>query len=162
MVCFSESSSAHLLWLLRERGFPGWGLLFSRQWVYDFGGGPIWYARNDQYSALSVEQQDWAVRFEADTSDWLHEREWRIRVQPEYSGLQLLPGAIGGLIVEDRNWEPWRQVEVPTGYLLDENGTPGLTGVADEVRWELQLPKLWESTPRILWDRSAGQLVELN
>jgi hypothetical protein len=90
MVCLSESPPEHLLWLLRERGFPGWGLLFSRQWAYNFAGGPVWYARNDQYHSLPAEHRDWAVRLDADASDWLHEREWRIRVQPQYSGLEIL------------------------------------------------------------------------
>lgn len=159
MVCFSESSPEHLYWLLRERGFSGWGLLFTRQWVYDLFGGPVWYARNDQYNALTCDQRDWAVRLEAGAADWLHEREWRIRVLPQHSGLLVRPEDIEAILVEDPNWAPWRQYQVPTGYLIGMDGLPSEDGVAEETRLEWLLPPLWRPERRLIWDRPTQRFL---
>jgi hypothetical protein len=161
MVCLSESPPDHLLWLLRERNFPGWGLVFSRQWAYRFGGGPVWYTRNEQYYAMPADQRDWAVRLEAGAADWLHEREWRIRVLPQFAGLQVVPGDIAAILVEDPDWAPWRDVHVRTGYLLDSAGCLSVDGVEEEIRIEQQLPNLWAGVPRIFWDRTTRQLTPL-
>ncbi len=65
MVCFSESPLDHLQWLLATRGWPGWGLFFTRQAVYGLGGGPVWYTRTPQWHGLGRDQRRWAVRFDA-------------------------------------------------------------------------------------------------
>ena len=62
MVCLSESPLDHLQWLLRSRGWPPWGVVLSRQWVFTVGGGPVWYARPGQYETLTRTQWPWAVR----------------------------------------------------------------------------------------------------
>ncbi len=68
-----------------------------------------------------------AALTEAGASDWLHGREWRIRVLPQLAGLQVLPGGIAAILVEDPEWAPWREVAVRTGYLLDSDGYPAWT-----------------------------------
>ncbi|MDI5978241.1 hypothetical protein [Amycolatopsis magusensis] len=158
MICFSESPIEHLTWLLAERMFPAWALLFTRQWVYNFGGGPVWYPREQQYYAMTPEQRNWAVRFDAYNSDWLHEREWRIPVAPGYAGLGIAPGSIQAIIVEEPGWQPWRQVPEPTGWMLDEYGMPSADphdhhGTPEMApRW--RLPPLWTAAPRFWWDRA--------
>lgn len=155
MLCLSESPPDHLRWLLGERRFPAWALLFDRDWVYNLEGGPVWYARPQQYSSLDADQRDWAVPLDADRSDWLHEREWRIRVPQDAPGLQVQPGDVRAIIVADPDWAPWRLVPVRTGWLLDADGLPGIEGVDYEVREEWRLPRLWSSSPRYLWDNAS-------
>lgn len=162
MVCLSESPPEHLLWLLRERSFPGWGLLFNRQWAYNFAGGPVWYARDEQYQSLPAEHRDWAVRLDAGTSDWLHEREWRIRVQPQYCGLRIMRHDITAILVEDPTWAPWCQIQVPTGQLIGVDGLPSENGVVEETRPEWKLPPLWMPERRLRWNRATQQLLPVS
>jgi hypothetical protein len=129
VVCLSECPLPHLQWLLAQRGFPRWGLILDRQWVYRAGGGPAWYVRQDQYRALSDEQRAWAVRLEStveDRSDWLHEREWRIPVAAENdSAIALTSDAVGAILVE---YPVWQQAYEPAAV-----GVPVLQRVA--TRW---------------------------
>jgi hypothetical protein len=64
MICFSESPPDHLRWLIATRGWPAWGLLFFRQYIYDIGGGPVWHTRATQHAELNREQRRWAVRLD--------------------------------------------------------------------------------------------------
>jgi hypothetical protein len=154
MVCFSESPIEHLLWLLHDRAFPPWALLVRRQWVYDFGGGPVWYTRDAQYRTLTPEQRDWAMRFEAYNSDWLHEREWRIPVPPGLGGLPVTAETIVSVVIGEPGWAPWRYVLEPTGRWI---GVPGR--VAPEMRWQLRLPPLWNKIHAYWFDRANRRLV---
>jgi hypothetical protein len=109
MVCFSESPLDHLQWLLHSRGWPPWGVVLSRQWVFTAGGGPVWYARPGQYETLARTQWQWAVRFETTSgrrSDWVHEREWRIPVRPDEPALRLTSGAIIAVLAAGPGWQP--------------------------------------------------------
>lgn len=157
MVCFSESPIEHLLWLLRDRAFPSWALLFSRQWVYDFDGGPVWYAREAQYRTLTPEQRDWAMRFDAYNSDWLHEREWRIPVRPGFGGLQVTAETIVSVVIGEPGWKPWRYVLEPTGRSVH---VPG--GLAPEMGWQLRLPPLWDKIRVVWFDRANRRLVPVH
>jgi hypothetical protein len=90
-VCFTEATVTGLDFLLARRSYQPWGLVFDRQSVYDVGGGPVWYARPDEYSflgslcrsgAINSRLQSWLVRLEPASSDWLEEQEWRIPLVP--------------------------------------------------------------------------------
>jgi hypothetical protein len=84
--CLTEATVEGLSYLVTERRHQPWGLVFERQSVYDAGGSPVWYVRNDEYykvrSQVDTRCQAWMVRLEPYTSDWLEEREWRIPVAP--------------------------------------------------------------------------------
>jgi hypothetical protein len=106
MLCLSESPPARLHWLLNIRGWQPWGLFFLRQRVYDIGGGPVWYIRDEQFRYLRDDQKPWVARLHTGPlgrSDWLHEREWRIPlpVEPDSGAhtqfLGASPGSVGVL-----------------------------------------------------------------
>lgn len=113
-VSLSEASPDHVSWLVNARGFPPWGLIVGRQAVYDAGGGPVWYARRDQYEALrGTPAAEWTVRYEATPdrrSGWTHEQEWRLH------GAQLDLRALVpiGVLVGDPGWQPiqWQREPV--------------------------------------------------
>lgn len=162
MVCFSESPVEHLHWLLNDRAFPPWALLFTREWIYRSDGGPVWYTRDAQHQSLSPDQRDWAVRFDAYTSDWLHEREWRVPVRPGSVGLPLTADVTMSVIIGEPTWAPWRQVLEPTGYLIGMDGVPGLDGVAPELVPQWRLPPLWDRIHAFWWDRANRRFVPVH
>ena len=45
-----------LNFLIGRRHYQPWGLVFDRQSVYDAGGGPVWYARPDEYYSARQRQ----------------------------------------------------------------------------------------------------------
>jgi hypothetical protein len=105
IVAFTESSQASVLRLISEGRYTPWGIGFSKQFIFDQGGGPVLYVRGDQWEATTAVLPDpvraHAVRFWpgatweegdpiapdgvqwlpdaiANESEWLHEREWRV------------------------------------------------------------------------------------
>jgi hypothetical protein len=149
MVCFSESPADHLDWLLRKN-WPQWGVFVRREWVYAQGGGPVWYARPDQYNKFTPEQFAWAVRFEdaPRRSDWVHEREWRIPVPPAdpEPALHLAPGDVVAVLVGDPMWQP------STRWWPQPAGMPPVPAA----------PPLWGSFRRWFWDPANGSVTDLD
>ena len=105
IVAFTESSQASVLRLISEDRYTPWGIGFSKQFIFDQGGGPVLYVRGDEWDAATAVLPDplrarvvrfwpgaaWAegdpLTFDgtqqlpdalASTSEWLHEREWRV------------------------------------------------------------------------------------
>ncbi|MGW6445171.1 hypothetical protein [Lentzea sp. NPDC055074] len=169
MVCLSESPPEHLRWLLNQ-GWAPWGVLFTRQSVYDIEGGSVWYARSAQHDELQRAQLPWAVRFETapgNRSDWLAEREWRIPVLPELPGLNLDVVRVAALLIGEPDWQPSvRQIRVQTGGFVDmSTGQPTYFDgsnpyLVPEEREILALPRLWQSTPRWYWDATAEDFIQ--
>jgi hypothetical protein len=153
MVCLSESPLEHLRWLLSNLQWPPWGLLLRRQTVYDLGGGPVWYARTEQLTALPPELRAWAVRFEtgAYRSDWLHEREWRIPVPTTTPVLQLPPNSVPVILVGDPQWQP--------------SGLVPRTVLVDQFPQVVELPELphsWTAAvERWYWDAEKQQIWQV-
>ena len=88
-VCFTEATLNGLNFMIGRRFYRPWGLVFDRQSIYDAGGGPVWYARPDEYQFLrglcesgqvDSRLQSWLVRLDG-SSDWLEEREWALEEQ---------------------------------------------------------------------------------
>jgi hypothetical protein len=111
-ICLTEATLNGLNFLIGRRHYQPWGLVFDRQSVYDAGGGPVWYARPDEYFSLgriSSRVQSWLVRLEPGSSDWLEEREWRIPLSataaPE-PALPLQALRLVALLVGNQNWLP--------------------------------------------------------
>jgi hypothetical protein len=112
-VNFTESTMDGLRFLIRDRRYQPWGLMFDRQSVYDAGGAPVWHARREQYEKLKQlndpDLRTWALRLDPETeSDWLEEREWRIP-RPAISGqpppaVPLYELRLVGLLVGDPSW----------------------------------------------------------
>jgi hypothetical protein len=168
MVCFSESPAKHLEWLINERHWPAWGVMVTREWVYQSGGGPAWYARPDQYAALTNSQRAWSVRLGTEwgqpRSEWLHDREWRLPVSAGSPSLYLTPGVVRVVLVADPRWQPSiRTVQQPTGYFI--NAVTGQYAQPDdplaqpETRAVTGYPPLWEGLMRVYWDGNAGQFA---
>ncbi|MDU0294416.1 hypothetical protein [Saccharothrix longispora] len=106
-VCLTEAGPQGLNYLLGSRGYQPWALVFDRQAVYNAGGGPVWYARTEQYNALDSAQRHWAVHY-APGSDWVEEREWRVP-RPVVPGgatptVSLDELGLVAVIVGDPNW----------------------------------------------------------
>lgn len=167
MVCLSESPPKHMDWLLHSHQWPPWGVLFQRQWVYNKGGGPVWYARTKQHAGLTYEQRPWVVRFNttgANRSDWVHEREWRIPVPLDNPALHLAPrNDVAAILVADRSWRPTPRIiskqtliDRYTGAITHQGNPHAVT----KVRQVLELlPPLWENTPRGYWDSTTHEFI---
>jgi hypothetical protein len=162
MSCLSESPPDHLQWLLSTRQWPPWGLFFSRQYVYDIGGGPVWSVRPPLLATLRREHRPWAVRLDTtpgSRSDWLFEREWRIPLPAGNPALPLTTTNLVGVLIGDRNWQPSVR-EVETGYFRSgatgELVHPHEPHAQPDTRPEL--PALWQATAlRIYWDPTTQQ-----
>lgn len=148
-VCFTEATVLGLQYLIGQVGYSPWGLVFDRQSVYDEGGGPVWYARADEYLAikdLGPRAQAWRVRLEAGESDWLEEREWRIPVTPGLEpSVPLQHLKLVAVLVGDANWSPLRLAPFrdPADGLLKE--LPAL-------------PAILRGVPRWFWNPAARRL----
>jgi hypothetical protein len=151
-ICLTEATLNGLNFLIRERHYQPWGLVFDRQSVYDAGGGPVWYARPDEYYSvgrISGRVKSWLVRLEPGSSDWVEEREWRIPVSaaPE-PALPLQALRLVALLVGDQNWLPTR-----VGWALSP--VTGLQVYGPTVPGPLAgIPRWW-------WDPAARQLYQL-
>lgn len=140
-VCLSESDIGGVTALLSMGHFEGWGIALSRDWVWDQGGGPVWYTRDDVWRAVNQRgEQDllrWMVRTSPRDADWLHEREWRIPSSSDY--IDLSDEGVVALIVSDPDWEPYR---------------PTVTGPHPTGGYEIVeiTNHLASSVPRWFWD----------
>lgn len=168
MLCLSESPPDHLRWLFQVRGWQPWGVMFTRQQVYDMGGGPAWYTRQAQYDTLTEQQRPWAVRLDAapeNKSDWLHEREWRTPVLAANPAVILPIGSVAGIIVGERDWQPVRPIPSESGHYI--NGLTGEYTMANDPYGQplMQdvptLPPLWTNAVRWFWDFSTAKLVRV-
>lgn len=153
-VCLTEATPNGLGFLIGRRHYQPWGLVFTRQSVYDAGGGPVWYARPDEYHlvrSVSTRVKSWLVRLEPGSSDWLEEREWRIPLSGDDAAEPALPLRalhLAAVLVGDQNWSPAR-----TGW-----ATSPATG--GQVQG-LVVPGILIGVPRWWWDPYAGQLYQL-
>jgi len=145
VVCLSESGPDGVAALIRGSGWAPWGVVLDRQWVWDQGGGPVWYVRDD----LDADVRDrlggttdaWLVRTEPGHSDWLHEREWRIPRSWADPSLHLDETAVVALLVGDPRWG--------TGLVHTMDVSPFTGGMAEVLQTHTPYP-----VPRWWWDGS--------
>jgi hypothetical protein len=105
VAAFTESSQPSVLQLISEGTYTPWGIGFSKQFIFDQGGGPVLYIRGDEWDATTAALPDPAraravrlwpgagweegdpLMFDgaqqlpdaiANPSQWMHEREWRV------------------------------------------------------------------------------------
>jgi hypothetical protein len=152
-VCVTAATIAGLKFLIRQRWHQPWGLVFDRQSVYDAGGGPVWYARPEEYGKLrdvSSRVRSWTVRLEPGSSDFLEEQEWRIPVEPSLPdpNVPLTALRIAAVLVGNPNWTPTRlQIRPSPETGIPEYG-PAVPGYVKDV------PRWW-------WDPQASDLYLL-
>ena len=153
-ICLTEATLQGLNFLIGRRHYQPWGLVFDRQSVYDAGGGPVWYARSDEYNSvrqISRRVQSWLVRLEPGSSDWLEEQEWRIPISASVAPEPALPLSalrLVALLVGDQTWSPTR-----VGWALSP-----ITG--SQV-YGPTVPGLLSGIPRWWWDPAAEHLYQL-
>lgn len=102
VVCFTEATLAGMRELVGAGRYDAWGLEFSKDYVFRHGGGPVLYVRGDQWdgfcqSDLPPETKALGTKYWPGvvwsgegwrpmsttlntSSEWAHEREWRIPV----------------------------------------------------------------------------------
>ena len=157
-VGFTESTLQGLNFLISQRRYQPWGLVFDRQSVYDAGGGPVWHARREQYEKLEQlndpDLRSWAVRLDPESkpeSDWLEEREWRIP-RPAITGqppvVQLSELRLVALLVGDPSWTGARY-------------TRAIATATSQPAQGLFFPWLPSGLPRWCWNSTAGQIQAL-
>jgi hypothetical protein len=153
-VCFTESTHAGIEFMLARRGYQPWALVFDRQSIYDAGGGPVWYARPEQYTALGMIDpglRSWAVRLDPG-SDWLEEQEWRIVLPARTDGLTpVVPLTTLRLVAIIVGAPAWSGAAHRTA-----------TTLAGVSQWGWFYPPLPPGLPRWWWNVSTGKLEPLN
>lgn len=117
VICFSEPSEAARRVMLRDgvvasRGpYAPWGLMFHREALIDRGLRPVLYLSSEEMEAtkqlLPVQLRNRRVRYDPGSSDWLHEREWRLCFcEGEQPELLLTQDLVAGVIVGRKGWTP--------------------------------------------------------
>ena len=133
VVCFSESTPRGVEKLLGPKRWDGWGIVVSRDWVWERGGGPIWYARDDldpsPIGQLDPRSLAWHLKTTPQDNDWLHEREWRVPCDPNTPFLPIDVSDVVAVVVSDRAWEPTElgMEQTPDGHLAEALRTVPVT-----------------------------------
>lgn len=102
--CFTESVASSVRALIGSGRYTPHAVGFHKQVVFDRGGGPVWYLRGDRWrdvhDVLSSQDRSMTVRYWPgvaneekrpltqhlnNESEWIHEREWRVRGDMEFS-----------------------------------------------------------------------------
>ncbi|MBF6456440.1 hypothetical protein [Nocardia cyriacigeorgica] len=154
-VCMTEATWVGVSYLVESRGYKPWALMFDRQKVYDAGGGPVWYARPDEYKALkdNTRLRTWAVEL-SDQSDWSHEREWRVPRPADSGGIApsipLLELGFCGVLVGDAAWDPRTVAHDPN---LGVGNLP--------THWDFLPSPALVGIPRYWWNSAESSIVRL-
>jgi hypothetical protein len=103
-VCFSEAPISKIGQVLALPGIHGmrykpFGIMVSKEWLYDKGGRPVIYQADSEYDLLHDDLKYRHVKYEPPIVDFSWEREWRIRTDE----LQLDPANVT-IIVPNRNF----------------------------------------------------------
>ncbi|MEU3220329.1 hypothetical protein [Streptomyces sp. NPDC006971] len=137
VICFSEASEAARRVMLRDgvverRGpYAPWGLALDREALIDAGVRPVLHLSGEEMrltQGLPSRLRNRRVRYDPGSSDWLHEREWRLCFDAdETPELALTPELVVGVVVGIRGWLPPGEV---TPLPLKGLGTATLTRYA--------------------------------
>lgn len=141
-VSFTESRVPDLEFLFRAGLFDPWGVVLTRDDIFDAGGAPVWSVRTDVLAAVPDELRVWTARLEPGQSEWLHEREWRIPGPRTRLG----PPTPQAVIVGDPNWRPTRWGQ-------------GLNPWTNRPAYIDQVPPITAGVPRWFWDRWQQRIV---
>lgn len=104
-VCFTESTRSAIAQAVRTRPYEPYGIGFTKEFVFDRGGGPAFYVRGDEWPHVSAmpaglrfratrywpgsvrEREGEDIPWYLNTCEWYHEREWRAPAEPQSGGL---------------------------------------------------------------------------
>ncbi|MFD3794932.1 hypothetical protein [Streptomyces californicus] len=130
-ISFSETTIGHLRFLLGKRGYCPWGIVLTRRQVLRKGGGTVAYIQDDQTlrKFRSAGLNHWVVRTD-DSTDWTHEREWRI----PWLGPRMRLHEVRAILIPDETWRPSPQDE--------------------------QQPELWTKSPIWVWRAGTKKVGE--
>ncbi|MEU4655120.1 hypothetical protein AB0G32_14470 [Streptomyces sp. NPDC023723] len=115
VLCFSEATAAARRAMLRDgvggRGpYAPWGVVLDRQKLIQDGARPVLYLSKeemDQTRHLPRRMRNRRVRYDPGSSDWLHEREWRLCFEEgETPELPVTRDLVVGVIVGTSGWMP--------------------------------------------------------
>lgn len=123
VVCFTECTPAGVQTLIREGRYGPWGVAFTKDCVFQKGGGPAFYIRGDEWSDVEAAALPARIRARctkfwpgADletaneilgddrltkAAEWTHEREWRVLGTDDPPGFRFEPEDVAFLVVGD-------------------------------------------------------------
>jgi hypothetical protein len=122
VVCFTECTRPGIQTLMAEQRYSPCGIAFSKDFIFQKGGGPALYVRGDEWDAvdqLPAGLRARAVRlwpgatsdsdlplpwYVTRVSEWLHEREWRIAGEGSPLGLPFTWSDVAFVIAPDPKW----------------------------------------------------------
>ncbi|CAL9630135.1 hypothetical protein [Streptomyces sp. enrichment culture] len=134
VICFSEVTETARRAMLRDgvggRGaYAPWGVVLDRAQLIRAGARPVLYLSKEemaQTQSLPRRLRNRRVRYDPGSSDWLHEREWRLCFEPEQTPeLAITPELVVGVIVSRQGWMP------PPQHM-------GMAEILSEARAQLQ------------------------
>lgn len=121
-VCFTECTVAGIQSLMKDR-YPPCGVAFDKEFIFRRGGGPAYYVRGDEWpqvqglpDEIRFRATRWwpgAVEVEGESlpnhlrnpSEWLHEREWRVRGAGTPSGFDFDWADVAFIVAPDPAWQ---------------------------------------------------------
>ena len=111
--------------------YSPFGLLFTKQWVFEQGGRPVIYQTGAEYDLLPEGLRWLHVRYEPPVVDFTWEREWRVNC----AELSFDPG-VAALVLPSRDWvdqliEDHDEREVAKCYWYAE-----ALGLAEDEAWQ--------------------------
>jgi hypothetical protein len=130
VVCFTECAPAAVQQTIKEAVYAPYGVAFTKQFVFELGGGPVLYIRGDLWQhrrLLPPDLRVFTAKYwpgvedlqdgeEADldvltSSQWTHEREWRLSGSGSPPGLRFDWSEVAFLLLPDpetRERMAWR------------------------------------------------------
>ncbi|MFJ2672848.1 hypothetical protein [Streptomyces sp. NPDC087525] len=154
-VCFSESPLDHLAHLITVRGFSPWGIVLTLNQMLDAGGGSVSYvptAVRERFVKAGLGH--WAVRTDTDSS-WMHEREWRLPLNPGFAGARL--DGLAAILVGDPTWRP--SLVGAGDWINRATGEPCQPGEDPFCEESEDFPKVWQESEIWVWDKNTQQVV---
>ncbi|WP_329332687.1 hypothetical protein OG252_51940 [Streptomyces sp. NBC_01352] len=152
VICFSELTEDARRVMLRDgcgpRGpYEPWGLMLDRQQLIQAGARPVLYLSAEEMGEtgqLPTRLRNRRVRYDPGSSDWLHEREWRLCFEGgDDPVLPVTPQLVVGLIVGNQGWTPQPRSLSPSEMLSQwEISVQAVRRAMEENR---DLP--WQSIP---------------
>jgi hypothetical protein len=133
-ICFTEAPQLGVERLIRAKRYAPWAVGFDKQFIFDNDGGPAFYVRGDQWEAyrtsgLPARLKAFGTPYWpgadpgpgegplpthlATTSQWYHEREWRVPRPEDQRNLAFTLDDIRFLVVPGQAALDWLCEQVP-------------------------------------------------